>query len=108
MFKIAQQLSATTACLVLLLVNTPAASLAQEASGNSSQPTSALRIRGGTQVLGAATLDSLASPKVSRGATAVIDFGGASQLKLPGNLVNKGNLFVGSSNHAVTSAQISA
>src|SRR4030095_6495048 len=54
------------------------------------------------------TLDSVSSLKISRGATAVIDFGGASQLSLPGNLVNKGNLFVGSSNQAVTAAQISA
>src|SRR4030095_14050235 len=111
MFKIAQRLSAATACFVFLFANTPAATLAQEAAplvGSSQTQTSALKVREGTQVFDAATLDAVSSLKISRGATAVIDFRGASQLKLPGNLVNKGNLFVGSSNEAVTAAQISA
>src|SRR4030095_15402103 len=62
----------------------------------------------GTHVLDAATLGSRSTLKISRGATAVIDFGGTSQLTLPGDLVNKGNLFVGSSKQEVTAAQISA
>src|SRR5215467_6123234 len=43
----------------------------------------------GTHVLDAATLGSISSLKISRGATAVIDFGNASQLTLPGDLLNK-------------------
>src|SRR5262249_24422380 len=62
----------------------------------------------GTHVLDAATLDSISSLTISRGSTAVIDFGGASQLNLSGDLVNKGHLFIGSSTQAVTGAQISA
>src|SRR5262249_6805236 len=62
----------------------------------------------GAHILDAATLGSISSLTISRGSTAVIDFGGASQLQLSGDLVNKGHLFIGSSNQAVSGAQISA
>jgi adhesin HecA-like repeat protein len=45
---------------------------------------------------------------ISEGATAVIDFGKASHLTLAGDLVNGGNLFIGSSNPDITAAQLTA
>jgi len=94
--------------LICLQLCFPIPIFAQDPPNTGQTQATAQIVGKGTHVLDAATLDSISSLTISRGSTAVIDFGGGSQLKLSGDLVNKGHLFIGSSNQAVTAAQISA
>src|SRR5262249_12984604 len=94
--------------LISLQLGFPIPVFAQDPPNTGPTQATAQIVGKGTHVLDAATLDSISSLTISRGSTAVIDFGGASQLKLSGDLVNKGHLFIGSSTQAVTGAQISA
>ena len=86
----------------------PFSAWAQEPVSPSDPSVSPLLVQSGTSVLDASSIQSSTGLTVSPGATAVIDFGSASQMTFSGDILNSGSIYAFSSNPAVTTASFAA